>query len=117
GKLSEAIEKYQQVLQWKPDHSAAHNNLGLAYLKTGRLHEAIEHFQTAVELNPKYTEAYANLALAYAKTKQSPLAIEAARKALELARNAGRTEMVKQIEAWLKSYEARKATGQKKIDE
>ncbi|MGW8257824.1 MAG: hypothetical protein ACWGMZ_10100, partial [Thermoguttaceae bacterium] len=52
---------------------------------------------------PDYLDAWINLTLVYIKTNQRKEAIATARRALDLARTAGDTRTVKQIEDWLKA--------------
>ncbi|MEI7936188.1 MAG: tetratricopeptide repeat protein, partial [Verrucomicrobiota bacterium] len=57
----EAIRHYQLAIRLKPDHAAAHNNLGVALGKKGQTDEAIRQFQEALRLKPDYVEARKNL--------------------------------------------------------
>lgn len=79
-----AEERYRQVLELRPDHALALNNL--AYLlvqlkKPGALPLA----QRAVALAPRRTDMLDTLALAYADAKQFDRAIETQRLAVKLA--------------------------------
>lgn len=57
-----AIEKYKEVLKYKPDFPYAYYNMGCAYLKLGNLKEARKNFQKAVELKPTEADFHYNLA-------------------------------------------------------
>lgn len=57
----EAAEKYQQLLQLKPRHLLAHNNLGVSLYKSGHYKEAEEHFREAAGIQPKFPDAQFNL--------------------------------------------------------
>ena len=105
GRVKEALEQYEQALALKPDYASAHYNSGGALIKMGRPREAIEHFQQALRLRPDYVGVYNDLALAYAQTNRPGEAVAAARKALEIARSQGKTDLAKQIENWLNSYQ------------
>jgi len=61
GKLTEAIEQYEQALRVKPDFTEAYNNLGNTLAEQGKMPDAIQCYKRALELNPSYAEAYFNL--------------------------------------------------------
>ncbi len=61
GAHERAMSCYQQVLDIKPRHLVARNNLGVALLKQGRYAEAEEQFRKAVAIKPAYAEAQFNL--------------------------------------------------------
>jgi tetratricopeptide (TPR) repeat protein len=64
GKVSEAIQQYEQALRLYPNYPKAHLNLGIALEQTGRGPEAIEHYEEALRLYPDYVKAHYNLAVA-----------------------------------------------------
>jgi tetratricopeptide (TPR) repeat protein len=88
GKLTEAIEQYQQALQLKPDFSEVYNNLGNTLARQGKLAEAIQCYKHALELNPSYAEspwiAHNNLGNALTDQGKLPEAIQCYKRALEL---------------------------------
>jgi tetratricopeptide (TPR) repeat protein len=57
----EAAEKFQQLLQLKPRHLLARNNLGVSLYKLGRYREAEEQFRQAAGIQPKFPDAQFNL--------------------------------------------------------
>jgi tetratricopeptide (TPR) repeat protein len=61
GAHAEAAELYQQVLEVKPRHPLACNNLGVAFFKMGRYAQAQEQFRRASTAQPNYDEALRNL--------------------------------------------------------
>lgn len=61
GKLDEAVDQYEKVLEIKPTYADAHVNLGIDLSQMGRPDEAISHFRTAVQLNPSFAEAQNDL--------------------------------------------------------
>lgn len=63
GEFSEACERFEQTLRFKPDLAAAHHDLAVALAKLRKFDSAVEHFRRAVELEPS-SKAYGNLALA-----------------------------------------------------
>ncbi len=65
GKISEAIEKYEEILAktLSPKDSAEANfGLGYCYYVRGNLEEAAKNFAQAILLQPHFVEAYVNLA-------------------------------------------------------
>jgi Flp pilus assembly protein TadD len=58
---TEAADYYQQVLEIKPRHPLACNNLGVALFKMGRYAQSEEQFHRAVNAEPTYHEALRNL--------------------------------------------------------
>ena len=61
GRESRAIDYLKAVLRLQPGLAAAHNNLGNAYVATGKLPEAMASYQEAVRLQPDYAVAHNNL--------------------------------------------------------
>jgi tetratricopeptide (TPR) repeat protein len=57
GKISDAIEQFEQTLRIKPDYPDAHNNLGNALAQMGSLADAIPHLEQALRINPDFTPA------------------------------------------------------------
>lgn len=52
GKLSEAENRFKEVLQSNPDNYSAHLHLGWLYFSRKDNQRALEHYTRAVELNP-----------------------------------------------------------------
>ena len=50
GELDEAIEEFQEALDFVPDSAETHYNLGVAYSKQGDVEQALEHMQQAKDL-------------------------------------------------------------------
>jgi superkiller protein 3 len=84
GKLTEAIEQYEQALQLKPDFTEAYNNLGNALADQGKVPEAIQCYKRALELNPSYAEAYYDLGNVLAHQGKLPEAIQHYERAVQL---------------------------------
>jgi Flp pilus assembly protein TadD len=61
GAHNEAAELYRKVLELKPRHALALNNLGVALYKSGRYAEAEEQFRRAVGVQSTYADAQFNL--------------------------------------------------------
>jgi len=68
GRVPEAMEQYEQALQFKPDYAVAHNNLGYALFQTGRVPEAMEHFTQAIKIEPGNADAHNNFGYALWQT-------------------------------------------------
>jgi tetratricopeptide (TPR) repeat protein len=58
GRLDDAAETYQDVLQRDSNYAAAHNNLAQVYLDLEQLHNALSHAETAVALGGKHAHVY-----------------------------------------------------------
>ncbi len=59
--MHEKIELMQQGLRYCPNNPAAHNDLGLAYMRIGNRTAAIQHFRRALQIDPSYEPARRNL--------------------------------------------------------
>jgi tetratricopeptide (TPR) repeat protein len=57
----EAITVYNELLELKPNHPDAMNNLGAALVKIGRYAEAEDCFRQTTRLHPNYPDAHSNL--------------------------------------------------------
>jgi protein O-GlcNAc transferase len=82
GKVDQAIARFMQALQLKPDLAAAHFNLGTAYERKGALVEAIAAYRGAIEDKPE-GRYYLSLGLVYKKKGMVDEAIDAYLKAAE----------------------------------
>lgn len=63
GENEAAIQNLNRVLELVPGFFPAENDLGFAYLNTGRLEEAKRSFESALRHNPEFSPAYVNLGL------------------------------------------------------
>ena len=115
GKVREAIGHYEQALRSKPDYAEAENNLAwllatLAPADGGDPVRAVTLAERACKLTNNRVAAYLDtLAAAYAAAGRFNDAIAAAQKAIGLARSAGQTQMVSEIETRLELYRAGRA--------
>lgn len=75
GRLSEAIEQFQQTLAINPNYAIAHNNMGLALARLDRGSEAIEQYELAIKIRPDFTDAHNNLGYALARDHRASEAI------------------------------------------
>ncbi|HXD01076.1 MAG TPA: tetratricopeptide repeat protein [Verrucomicrobiae bacterium] len=83
GHVDEAMEHYQDAIQFDTNAFQAFNNLGMAFAARGQVDDAIVNYRNAVKLNPKFSEAYYNLGVALMARGQSDEAIEAYRQAIQ----------------------------------
>lgn len=110
GQTVEAIGYFERAVQLRPNVPRVRISLGDALVRVDRPAEAIPQFEEAVRLTPDDFPVYARLAQAYVSTDQPTQAVATAEQAARLARAAGQTAALNQIEAWLADYRARQAT-------
>ncbi len=113
GRAKDAIAQWNLALQYNPDYSEAQNALAwlLATLSPadgGDPTRAVSLARCACELSRYQVAGYVDtLATAYAAAQQFDQAIATAKKAIDLARAAGQSQLVREIQARLQSYEDR----------
>jgi len=83
GKLQEAVESFDKVIQLKPDY-AAYSNRGNVLKELGQLEEAVESYGSAIQLKPDFAEAYSNCAVALQKLGQFTEAKKSSDEAIQL---------------------------------
>jgi len=84
GRLDQAVENYDRVIEIKPEYEKAHNNKGLALKDLGRTGEALECYNRALELRPDYAEAHNNKGLALKDLGRTDEAMNCYNRALEI---------------------------------
>jgi len=84
GYWREPIAFYKRTLQYAPDSSRVHNDLGITYYNRGEIEKAMAHYKKAIELDPASAGAYNNLGVAYKDSGLKEEAITAYKKAIEL---------------------------------
>ena len=84
GEDSDKIESYKKAIRIDPDDVKAHNNLGLAYDKSGKYKEAIESYKQAIKIDPDYATAHNNLGVVYGELGKYYDAIEAYKQAIKI---------------------------------
>jgi predicted negative regulator of RcsB-dependent stress response len=82
GRVPEAIEQYEESLQFNPNGVEAHNNLGFALYQEGQTEQAIEQYRLALKFNPHFPVTLPNLANALSRMGRTQEAIEAYEQAL-----------------------------------
>ena len=84
GRLEEAEQLYQSILENQPENSIARHNLGSALKTLGKIDEAEISYKKAIELKPDYAEAHYNLGIILQDLSRFDEAEVSYRKAIEL---------------------------------
>ncbi|HMO14401.1 MAG TPA: tetratricopeptide repeat protein [Pirellulaceae bacterium] len=84
GRLSEAAQLYQQVLELEPNHPEALHLLGVVAHQSGQFSTAIDLINAAIALKPGVAEYYLNLGVANQESGNLSNAIVCYERALEL---------------------------------
>ena len=79
-----AVDAYQRVTTFAPDHGAAWNNLGLLQHRMGRYEDARRHYEVALVADPTLAEAAYNLGSLHDDLDDPPRATLWYRRALEI---------------------------------
>jgi tetratricopeptide (TPR) repeat protein len=112
GKLDQAVLQYKETIRLKPNYARALNNLAwiLATAPDRKLRDGPASVNLAEQANQltgyNQLEMISTLAAAFAEAGRFPEAIQASRKALELARRDSKADLVKQLEARMRLYQA-----------
>jgi hypothetical protein len=85
GGYEEAIALYRQVLDVRPDHAVAANNMGNACQKLGRFSDAVSCYRRARDAQPDNAAIRTNLGRALEASGNARQALEELGRALELA--------------------------------
>jgi Tfp pilus assembly protein PilF len=80
----EAVERFSEVIEKKPDFALAYVSRGSAYSRAGNLDNAMGDFNKALELRPDYPRAYHLRGLLYEKKGEDNKALEDFNRAIEL---------------------------------
>ena len=84
GKLTEAIDLFNQVLRANPKYGLGHYNLGCALQSQGRIEEAVQQYQQAIEWQPDLVRPRYNLGCILASRGRLAEAIKQYQDALRL---------------------------------
>ena len=84
GRLKDAINIYELILQKDPNNAQAHSNLGVAFQQQGHLKNAIKSFHKALNIKPDFAKAQSNLGVALHKNGDMENAIICFTKAIDL---------------------------------
>ena len=79
----QAIELYQQALQFSPDNAVLLNKIGIAYHQLTQLTEAQKYYERATRAQPAYAQAWNNLGTVYYARKNYRRAIRHYERALK----------------------------------
>jgi tetratricopeptide (TPR) repeat protein len=82
---SEALAAYQKVLEFQPDHAAAHINLGTLYYNRQDFASAEKHYRAALQSDPRYALAYFDLGNVLDETGRVQEGIQTYKMAIQLA--------------------------------
>ena len=105
--FEKALPYYERGLMLHPNDLRARNSYSQTLLRVGRTSEAIRQLEQLVRLYPSYFPAYVDLTKAYIHENRMSDATNVANRALQLARSAGQTNAVAQIEEFLNDLKAR----------
>lgn len=81
GKLQEAAQAYQAILQSQPKHPDANHNLGLLAMSANQVENALPLFKTALSVNPNTEQFWLSFIDALVKAKRFKDAKQAIKKA------------------------------------
>ena len=103
----------KKVIEIQPNHSKAHNNLGIVFKKLGQLDAAVKIFKKALAIKPDYIEVNYNLGVTLKELGQLEDAVKSYEKAVALKPdyadahyNLGNTlKELGRLDAAVKSYE------------
>ncbi len=76
GKLSEAIENYNESIRLKPSYAYPYNNRGIIYGELKQYQLAMNDFNDAIRRMPLYADAYYNRGLTYGNLGRHQLAMK-----------------------------------------
>jgi tetratricopeptide (TPR) repeat protein len=88
GKLDRAIEHFERAIALHPGYEAAHNDLGVQYLKLKRFDSAAEQFKAALAINARAFNPRLNLGITLVDQKQYAVAIDQLNQALAIDRGS-----------------------------
>jgi Tfp pilus assembly protein PilF len=63
GRIDEAVDGYEKVLEDEPGNQYAHYNLGLVHQQAGRNADAEREYRAAISTDPNFASALFNLAI------------------------------------------------------
>ena len=110
GQFQNGIEAYEHALELNPKSYAAWHQLGKLASSNANFTKSIEAFTKAIELNPKFPEAYQGLGSAYYMEGDMASALQQVNR-LEKIQFLDKS---KELEAWIKEKEGKKARALKK---
>ena len=82
--LQIAEKLYNQIIKLEPNHSTAHNNLGIILQQAGKYQGAQRCYEKAIEIYPNYIKALNNLGTIYQELGEIKKAIDTYKKVIIL---------------------------------
>jgi tetratricopeptide (TPR) repeat protein len=82
---TQALAAYQKVLEFQPNHAAAHINLGTLYYNRQDFALAEKHYRAALQADPRYALAYFDLGNVLDETGRIQEGIQSYKMAVQLA--------------------------------
>ena len=101
GQHFAAIADFDTAIRLKPDYANTYYNRGNAKGQLGQHFAAIADYDSAIRLNPDYANAYYNRGIAKTQLNRISEAKQDLRTALRLAKQAGDTSFITDIEEFL----------------
>lgn len=84
GRVRDAVQQFQRVLQIDPDNATAFQNLGVVALRTGDVNQAQQFLTRALQIDSKLPRALNTLGVVYARQTDFPRAVDAWQRAVAL---------------------------------
>ena len=84
GRVVEAKNAFQRVIELNPSYADGYNNLGIIFREQGKLDSALKAYSKALSLNPEFADAYYNKGIVLASQGKLDGAIDAYNKALSI---------------------------------
>jgi Tfp pilus assembly protein PilF len=89
GRYDRAVEDFNQVLVYKPEHRRACDNLGWLYMKTQDYEKSLDYLNKSLQLKPDHAWAYYTRSHVFFKAGRKVPALADARKACLLGYKKG----------------------------
>src|SRR5581483_10344473 len=100
GSLDDAVKQFQRAIALDPSYVMAHNNLGVALMRTNRGDAAAAEFRVALQQDPRNVGSHYNLAIVADESGDAPTAVEQYRVFLRLGAVA-HAELAERVRARL----------------
>ena len=84
GKITDAKNIYEKILEVKPEHFLALSNLGIVFSQLREFNRAVELFNKAIKINPDYAEGYNNLGNALFELSEFDKSLHCYKRAVQL---------------------------------
>ena len=87
GRINDAKNTYEKILEVKPDHFLALSNLGIVFSQLRKFNKAIELFDKSIKINPSYAEGYNNLGNALFELSEFDKSLDSYKRAVKINPN------------------------------